>query len=100
MSLRIAYIGSHGYHGLLSVDPNTVFPQVCATATCATGGQAAPRGTVTQGQQYIPVVAAGGRPNPYLSSGFFWMTEGNSSYNGLQVDVTRRMARGCSFAAI
>ncbi len=34
MSLRIAYIGSHGYHGLLSVDPNTVFPQVCATATC------------------------------------------------------------------
>lgn len=94
MSVRIAYIGSHGYHGLLSLDPNTVFPQICATATCTTGGQAAARGTVQQGQQYIPV---SGRPNPFLASGFFWMTSGNSSYNGLQLDVTKRMSHGLQF---
>jgi hypothetical protein len=94
MTLRVAYIGSHGTHGFLSLDPNTVPAQICATATCVTGGQAAARGLVTQGQQYIPVVPAGGRPNPFLGAGFFWTTQGNSSYNGLQVDLTRRLAQG------
>ncbi len=31
---------------------------------------------------------SGTRPNPYLGAGFFWYTEGNSSYNALQIDVT------------
>ncbi|MEO5922601.1 MAG: carboxypeptidase-like regulatory domain-containing protein [Bryobacteraceae bacterium] len=91
MTLRVAYIGSHGYHGLLSLDPNTVPAQICATATCVTGGTGTARGAVNQGQQYIPV---GTRPNPYLAGGFFWTTQGNSSYNGLQVELTRRLARG------
>ena len=39
------------------------------------------------------------RPNPYLSAGFFWYTEGNSSYNALQMDLTRRMSRGLQFRA-
>lgn len=94
-SVRVAYIGSFGYHGLLSMDPNAVPAQICAAATCTSGGVGTARGTVTQGQQYIPVVS--GRPNPYLAGGFFWMTQGNSSYNGLQVDVTRRMAKGLQF---
>ena len=47
-----------------------------------------------QGAQYIPV---GTRPNPYLGAGFFWYTEGNSSYNALQTDVTRRLSRGLQF---
>ncbi len=91
MTLRVAYIGSHGYHGLLSLDPNTVPSQICAAATCTTGGTGTARGVVTQGQQYIPV---GTRPNQYLSGGFFWTTQGNSSYNGLQVDLTRRLSHG------
>jgi hypothetical protein len=41
----------------------------------------------------------GTRPNPYLSGGFFWYTEGNSSYNALQVDVIRRMSRDLQFRA-
>jgi hypothetical protein len=96
MSLRVAYIGSHGYHGFLSMDPNTIQSQICADPTCVSGGTlaAAARGVVSQGQQYIPV---GTRPNPSLSSAFFWMTQGNSSYNGLQVDLRRRMARGLQF---
>ena len=93
-TLRVAYIGSHGYHGLLSLDPNTVPAQVCSTASCVTGGTGATRGAVTLGQQFIPV---GLRPNQYLSGGFFWTTQGNSSYNGLQVELTRRLARGFQF---
>jgi hypothetical protein len=91
-ALRIAYVGSHGYHGLLSIDPNSVPAQICATATCTTGGIGAARGTVSQGQEYIPVSAT--RPNPYLGAGFFWFTEANTSYNALQLDVTRRLTRG------
>ncbi|HLK66999.1 MAG TPA: TonB-dependent receptor [Bryobacteraceae bacterium] len=94
--LRVAYVGSFGYHGLLSVDPNSIPTQVCASATCTTGGSGTARGTVAQGALYIPV---GTRPNPYLSGGFFWYTEGNSSYNALQLDVTRRLSHGLQFRA-
>jgi len=97
-ALRVSYIGSHGYHGLLNIDPNTVQPQTCATASgCTAGGTGTVRSTVAQGTRYIPVAAT--RPNPYLSSAFFWQTEGNSSYNALQVDLTRRLARGLQFRA-
>ena len=97
-ALRVAYVGSHGYHGLLNIDPNTVPAQVCGSpAGCVAGGTGAPRSTVAQGGEYIPVTA--NRPNPYLSAGFFWLTEGNTSYNALQVDVTRRLSRGLQFRA-
>ena len=97
-ALRLAYVGSFGYHGLLSVDPNTIPAQICASPSgCTAGGTP---GTTTsivpQGAQYIPV---GSRPNPYLGAGFFWYTEGNSSYNALQVDVSRRLAHGLEFRA-
>jgi hypothetical protein len=99
MALRLAYVGSFGYHGLLSVDPNSIPAQVCINAAgCQSGGTAvaASQGRVAQGAQYIPV---GTRPNPYLSGGFFWYTEGNSSYNALQAEVTRRFSRGLQFRA-
>jgi hypothetical protein len=95
MSLRVAYVGSHGYHGLLSIDPNTIGPQICASAAgCTAGGTGTGRTTVAQGAQYIPV---GLRPNQYLGAGFFWFTEGNSAYHALETDVTRRFTRGLSF---
>ena len=95
--LRVAYVGSFGYHGLLSVDPNSIPAQICSnSAGCQSGGVGAARGSVAQGAQYIPV---GARPNPYLSGGFFWYTEGNSSYNALQVDATRRLSQGLEFRA-
>lgn len=95
MSLRVAYVGSFGYHGLVSIDPNSIPAVVCANpAGCISGGVGLAKGRVAEGQSYIPV---GTRPNPYLSGGFFWYTEGNSSYNALQVDVTRRFSRGLDF---
>lgn len=97
-SVHVAYVGSHGYHGLLSVDPNSIPAQVCTNPNgCQSGGVASSlRSTVPQGAQYIPV---GARPNPYLSAGFFWYTEGNSSYNALQTEVSRRLAHGLEFRA-
>ena len=34
------------------------------------------------------------RPNPYLGAGFFWYTEGNSSYNALQTDFVHGSRHG------
>ena len=51
-----------------------------------------------QGAQYIPGPGAS-RPNPNLPAGFFWYTEGNSSYNGLETEVTRRMTNGLQLRA-
>jgi hypothetical protein len=103
MALRASYVGSFGYHGLLSVDPNTISAQICSSAAGCQAGGAAAGGTpataanqshVPQGAQYIPV---GTRPNPYLGAGFFWFTEGNSRYNALEVDVTKRFSRNFQF---
>lgn len=91
--LRVAYVGSHGYHGLVSIDPNSIPSEICQSAAgCTSGGNGTARGTVAEGEPYIPVQAT--RPNPYLGAGFFWYTEGNSSYNALQIDVVRRLTKG------
>ena len=95
-ALRVAYTGSHGYHGLLSIDPNSIPAEICANAHgCTSGGTpGTTKGTVPEGAQYIPLAK---RPNPYLSGGFFWYTEGNSSYNALEIDLTRRWSHGLQF---
>lgn len=97
-AVRVAYVGTFGYHGLLNIDLNSIPTQVCANPNgCVSGGTpGTTKGNVTQGTQYIPVTT---RPNHYLSGGFFWYTEGNSSYNALQVDVTRRLSQGLLFRA-
>ena len=96
-ALRMSYVGSFGYHGFVSVDPNAVPTQICSASSCASGGTGAARGSVPQGAEYIPVAAT--RPNPYVGAGFFWVTEGNTSYNALQVDVSRRLTYGLQFRA-
>ncbi len=103
--LRLSYVGSFGYHELLSVDPNTVplqicvNPKGCTAGGTTTGGAKAPvtaQSKVAEGTPYIPVST---RPNPFLGAGFFWYTEGNSSYNALQADVSKRLRRGLQFRA-
>jgi hypothetical protein len=53
---------------------------------------------VPEGAQYIPGPAPT-LPNPNLGAGFFWYTEGNTSYNALQVDVSHRFSKGLQFRA-
>lgn len=92
LALRVAYVGSFGYHGFVSIDPNTIPAQTCNVAAgCTAGGTGTLRSTVAQGDRYIPV---GTRPNPYLASGFFWHSQGNSSYHSLQTELVRRMTNG------
>jgi Carboxypeptidase regulatory-like domain/TonB-dependent Receptor Plug Domain len=90
--LRVGYVGSHGYYGPVSIDPNSVPAQICESTTCASGGTGKTVGTVPMGMQYIPVAKT--LPNPYLGAGFFWYSEGNSSYNALQIDLMKRLSRG------
>jgi len=96
--LSVAYVGSFAVHELLSVDPNTIPAQICTDPSgCPAGGVATSpflKAIVPQGTQYIP---QGKRPNPGLGAGFFWLTEGNSSYNAFQVDVTHRTSKGLEF---
>ena len=95
-SLRVAYVGSFGYHGFLSIDPNSIPAQICASATCTSGGTSGTRkGTVPQGTQYIPV-----HPVRILSfRRILLVHRGNSSYNALQTDVTHRLSKDCNSAA-
>lgn len=93
--LRIGYVGSFGYHALVSIDANSIPSQVCQLAAgCVSGGMGRARGFVPSGTEYIPVST--GRPNPYLSAGFFWYSEGNSSYHALQLDLVHRLQHGLS----
>jgi hypothetical protein len=101
--LRAAYVGSFGYHGLLSIDPNTIPTQICSNpGGCSAGGDATAASLsniphiVPEGAQYIPGPGTS-RPNPKLGAGFFWYTEGNSSYNALQLDVRHRFSNGLQF---
>ncbi|HEY2384605.1 MAG TPA: carboxypeptidase-like regulatory domain-containing protein [Terriglobia bacterium] len=98
-AIRIGYVGSFGYHGMLSIDPNSIAAQTCTDpAGCRSG-------TVAHGQRYIPALttppspATSARPNPYLGAGFFWYTAGNSSYNALQFEVNRRLSKRVQFRA-
>jgi hypothetical protein len=102
-AFRVAYVGSHGYHGFLAVDPNSIPAQICTSSVGCTAGGTTGGGTpattkaqVSEGQQYIPV---GTRPNPYLGAGFFWYNEGNSSYNALESEVNHRFGHDLEFRA-
>src|SRR5436309_2874840 len=112
MSLRVAYVGSHGYHNIIDIDANTIPQQTCNNpAGCASGGIRSPIPssqsvlpscgpgipapcTVPQGTPYFP---AGTRPNRYLANAYFWYTEGIGSYNSLQADLTKRLSSGLLF---
>jgi hypothetical protein len=82
-------------------------PLVCGASSCNAGGDlkgpsaGVPPSTVTQGTVYIPWGngVPNTRPQPNLTSGFFWNTVGNSSYNALQVDLTKRFTRQLQFRA-
>ena len=89
-SLTIGYVGSHGYHELLSLDANIPSPTICPAAPCPS--------SLAAGTIYIPAGAA--LMNPALSNTTTWMTEGLSSYNALQVDVNHRFRHGFQFRAV
>jgi hypothetical protein len=71
----VGYVGSHGYHELLSADTNEPAPEIQANGTV-----------------YYPTGAP--LANPALANTTTWLSEGLSSYNALEIDVNRRFAQG------
>ena len=95
-ALTVGYVGSHGYHELIGIDANEPFPVICPASPCPAtypgtfpaplAGTAVPAGTY-----YVPTST---RANPALANTWTYFSEGDSSYNALQVDVNRRFSRG------
>jgi hypothetical protein len=69
---------------LLSADVNEPFPTVCPAAPCPAA--------LAAGTLYYPAGAA--FANPKLANTTTWLTEGLSSYNALNVDVSHRLTSG------
>ena len=86
-ALRVGYVASHGYHEMLSLDANEPVPTICPAAACPA--------SLAAGTIYYPTGAA--LANPNLANTTTWASEGLSSYNALQADVSRRFRGGLQF---
>ena len=89
-SFSVGYVGSHGYHELLSVDANLPASTICPASPCPVGY---PIGAF----YYAP-----GSPlsNSAVGNTTHWFSEGISSYHGLTVDVNRRFSHGLQFRGV
>ena len=95
-ALGIGYVGSHGYHELIGIDANEPFPVVCPASPCpATYPASFPAGLantpVPAGTYYVPTAT---RANPTIANTWTYFSEGDSSYNALQVDFNHRFEGG------
>ncbi len=102
MSLTVGYVGSHGYHELIGIDANEPFPVICPASPCpATYPATFPVGIantpVPAGTYFVPTTT---RANPAIANTWTWFSEGDSSYNALQVDVNRRFSGGLSLRGV
>jgi len=89
-TLSVSYIGSHGYHEMLSLDANEPFPTVCPASPCPA--------TLPAGTVYYPPNAR--LANPNLANTTTWFSEGTSSYNGIAADINRRFNHGLQFRGV
>ncbi|MGH9737470.1 MAG: carboxypeptidase regulatory-like domain-containing protein [Candidatus Acidiferrales bacterium] len=102
-AVSIGYVGSHGYHEMLSLDDNETTPVICPAAPCPAvypDDFPAPLAgsPISPGSYYIPP----GTPvaNPALGAAWAWFSVGDSSYNALQLDVTHRFSSGLSLRGV
>ncbi|MGH9328365.1 MAG: carboxypeptidase regulatory-like domain-containing protein, partial [Terriglobia bacterium] len=86
----IGYVGSHAYHEIVSIDANEPVPTVCPATACPAG--------LAAGTLYY----SAGAPlaNPELANTWTWFSEGDSSYNALELDVRRRFSHGLNFRGV
>jgi hypothetical protein len=95
-SLTVGYVGSHGYHELIGIDANEPFPVICPASPCPatypSGFPAGIAGTpVPAGTYFVPTTT---KANPAIANTWTWFSQGDSSYNALQVDMNRRFSKG------
>ncbi len=89
-SLGLGYVGSHGYHEILSVDANEPVPTICPASPCPA--------SLAAGTTYYPKGAP--LANPKLANSTTWLSEGVSSYNALNVDVNRHFSGGLQLRGV
>ncbi|HEX5236442.1 MAG TPA: carboxypeptidase-like regulatory domain-containing protein [Silvibacterium sp.] len=89
-SVTASYIGSHGYHQMLSEDANEPIPTICPEAPCPS--------TLAAGTVYYPKGAP--NANPALANSTTWIAEGLSSYNGLELDANHRLSNGLQLRGV
>ena len=89
-TVSVGYVGSHGYHELLSVDANLPIGAICPATPCPASYPA--------GLLYYP----SGVPlaNNSVSNTTHWFSEGISFYNGLEADITQRLSHGLQFRGV
>lgn len=86
----IGYVGSHGYHEIISVDANQPSPAICPAAPCPPD--------LPAGTYFIPSGAP--NTNPALTNTWSWFSEGVSSYNALLLDFTHRFSKGLAVRGV
>jgi hypothetical protein len=98
-TVSVGYIGSHGYHEILSIDANVPSNVViCPASPCPA--------TYPVGTYFYYFSAAnpfGGTPplaNNSIWNTTHWFSQGVSSYNGLEVDVNHRLGHGLQFRGV
>ena len=94
-ALTVGYIGSHGYHEVVSLDDNQPTPTVCPASACPAAYPASfasplAGAAVPAGSYYIP----SGTPlaNPALAAAWAWFSRGVSSYHALEIDANHRLS--------
>jgi hypothetical protein len=89
-SFSVGYVGSHGYHEVVSLDANEPFPTICPAAPCPA--------SLPAGTYYIPNGTP--RANAALANTWSWFSEGVGSYNALLLDVTHRFSGGLALRGV
>ena len=89
-TLSVGYIGSHGYHEILSIDANVPVPTICPASPCPA--------SYASGTWYNASTAP--LANSTLTNSTHWFSEGVSSYNGLEVDVNHHFSHGLQFRGV
>jgi len=88
-TLTVGYVGSHGYHQILSEDENTPASVTCPSTACP--------GSLAPGTVYYPTTTLA---NPKLANSTSWASEGVSNYNGLEVDARHQYAHGLQLRGV
>ncbi len=88
-SLTVGYVGSRGYHQILSEDQNTPPYVICPAAQCPAS---LPGGSV----YYTTTKLA----NPNLANSTSWVSQGISNYHALEVDVRHQYAHGLQLRGV
>jgi len=88
-SLTLGYIGSHGYHQVLSGDQNEPAFVTCPNPACPA--------SIAAGTIYYPTTA---KANPLVANTTSWFSSGISNYHALEVDLRRSFSNGLQFRGV